>query len=294
MTSYNVDLFFGSLQPHAARLYARVQGLPGGREWTLRGSIRGPICRYARTLPTTVPFADMGSGSTLLSAAVIPDPCFWTPQLPELYHARIELAERGVARQIMEQPVGLRFLGVDGPHLVWQGKRWILLGVRRTRTDPAELSAWRDASAAMIVDDAHETMCREASDDGVVLIPRVHGSDPHLQTELYRLSRHAAVGVVLVDGHSDCLGEASRLFPNLLMAQWFPAAKSVQPSEWARLAFCEVGEPTAFAARVAACPLPVVAVRSSPEVRPIVEARDECDALQRDLAPGGDYAGYIV
>ena len=54
----------------------------------LAGELIGPECRFAQTLSARIPFRDRGPGESLLAEAVVPDPCFWTPELPMLYQSK--------------------------------------------------------------------------------------------------------------------------------------------------------------------------------------------------------------
>jgi hypothetical protein len=56
----------------------------------MRGTLRGPFCERARTLPAEILFRDLGPAQSGLAEAIVPDPCMWTPDLPHVYHADIE------------------------------------------------------------------------------------------------------------------------------------------------------------------------------------------------------------
>ena len=57
---------------------------------------------------------------------------------------------------------------------------------------------------------------------------------------------------------------------------------------------CVVEDLQAFAAFAAECKVPVIAYRPLEASEEFDDARAACDRLQRDLAGGGDYAGYMV
>jgi hypothetical protein len=80
----------------------------------------------------------------------------------------------------------------------------------------------------------------------------------------------------------------------LLLAQRFDAEARVVPAAWADAVAVEVGEVGQFPARVANCPLAIIACRTSGSYASVAAGRAECDRLQRDLAGLGDWAGYIV
>ena len=57
---------------------------------TLRGTLRGPYCETARTLPAEFPFHETKTTNPPSAEAVVPDPCLWSPDLPHMYHANVE------------------------------------------------------------------------------------------------------------------------------------------------------------------------------------------------------------
>ena len=85
-----LELFFGDASDAVARVYARLPCDETTTGSQLTGELIGPECRFAQTLSARIPFQDRGPGESLLAEAVVPDPCFWTPELPMLYKARIE------------------------------------------------------------------------------------------------------------------------------------------------------------------------------------------------------------
>ena len=64
--------------------------------------------------------------------------------------------------------------------------------------------------------------------------------------------------------------------------------------DWAQLAICSAVSIDFFAAAIRDCQLPVIAVRQISPNASIPQARAACDRLQFDLAPIGQFAGYLV
>lgn len=162
-----LDLFHGETTDALAHIYARLPraGLPEG--CTLTGTLAGPDCRYAKTLTTRVKFADCGPGPTLLARAVLPDPCGWTPELPFLYRANLELRCRGELLASEERIYGIRRLGVRGKSFYWEGKRWVMRGVCLDSIDCKTVEDWRETGTAMFVENAPEELLSEASKTGI-------------------------------------------------------------------------------------------------------------------------------
>jgi hypothetical protein len=64
--------------------------LAGSKPLVLRGTVRGPYSTQARTLPAEVKFRDLGPQQPGLAEAIVPDPCMWLPELPQLYQVDVE------------------------------------------------------------------------------------------------------------------------------------------------------------------------------------------------------------
>ncbi len=295
-----MDVFYGRVTDNAAHVYVRLPRDGAGDARSVAGTIRGPFCQLSHTLPATYVIRDTGAGPTLLGTATIADPCFWSTQLPALYDVHVELRTEGQVVETFDQTVGIRRLGVAGHNLFWESKRWVLRGVGNKTPNECEgsvddrVASFREASAAMLMVDPDEAVCRRASQAGVILVARL--TDPAtVRAGLNALSRWGAVAVaILPEGMAETREELHHAAPNLLRAQSCTDGVPVKPADWADLIVCRVSEPAQFHAAVAGCPLPIVAERGLNELTTTAAARSACDHLQRDLAPGGDYAGYFV
>jgi hypothetical protein len=289
-----LELFFGSTSPAVAYAYARLPGVAADSGLSLAGQLTGPTCAYAETLPARHTLFDRGPGASLVAEAVVPEPCFWTPAMPHLYDAQVELRRGTDVVGRARRTFGFRTLGAAGPKLIYDAKRWVLRGVARQTVPTAGLADWHDASAAMFVTDPSDELCEQASRIGVLLVVETGTLDP---AALRRLSRWPAVGAVVLNASSgeQVLSERlAELGHNLLLAQRFGPGQPVSPAAWARLAIVEVGSVDQFAARLAGCPAAVVALRPAGTCSSLSAARSAVDQLQRDLAGQGDWAGYIV
>jgi hypothetical protein len=301
-----LELFHGQATPGECRLYARIEGCDPSDGWQLSGTLLGPECRFAQTLPATYRWRDLGPGRALLAEAFLPDPCFWSPQLPHLYRASLELRHRGMLRGTFAQSVGVRSFGARRRDLSWEGKRWVLRGVLASESTAPNLAPWHAGPTTMVVDNPSDELCRGGTAGGVLIAARLSatsgdgtGGVDRLAAELTRLARWACVGVAIIDaGSSRTIVESSTLTKpagNILLAQYFPAGSPVVPGAWAKAAaVTAAGSGSEFAAAVADCPVPVIAMRTADQSSDVATGRQRCDELQRDLAPAGDYAGYIT
>jgi hypothetical protein len=111
--STDIDIFVGDVTDVEARVIARYQGATMGV--VLSGTLRGPFCEKARTLPADFEFRDFGNENGMQVETVVSDPCMWTPEMPHLYQADIEArqGERLVAEY--HGTIGLRRLAPRRP-----------------------------------------------------------------------------------------------------------------------------------------------------------------------------------
>jgi hypothetical protein len=289
-----LEVFFGDASDALCHVYARLRGPEAAQGLQLRGSLKGPSCLYAQTLPATHPLVDRGPGQSLLAEAIVPEPCFWTPEMPHLYRVDVRL-ERGadvLARE--ERFFGIRRLAAGGRKLIYDGKRWVLRGISRDKLPTTELASWHESDVAMLVRNPDNALCLEASRVGVLLVARLKPSELN---EIHRLSRWPAVAmVVLPNRHTIDLGGLAH---NLLLAQRFAPGEACALAPWAQVALFDVTPDTEIGsqiARFADCPLPLIAARIAGDTKrsTVAQARTLCDSLQRDLAGRVEPAGYIV
>ena len=147
----------------------------------------------------------------------------------------------------------------------------------------------------MIDSQPSDEACREATRLGVPVSARVTGPAADALAELRRLSRYGAALIAIVESHAISPQNLRHAAPNLLLAQPMPAdSQPFLPAPWAQAIAADVDDPARFAARVGGLSLPIIARRRLASPLPIAVARLACDDLQRDLAPHGDYSGYVV
>ncbi len=285
-----LELFFGEGHDTIAHVYARLRGRTTADGFQLAGRLTGPTCLYAETLPATFSFVDRGPGNSLVAVAIVPEPCFWTPDMPQIYQAIVELRQAGNVVARAERIVGMRTLGATGRKLFYDGKRWVLRGAHRDTVAEAPLSAWREADTAMVARRPDEALCQQASRVGVLIVAELDSADVG---EIQRLSRWPAVGMISLPTRAPL--ELGGLAHNLLLGERIPSGQPISAAPWAQLAICEIGEQIDLSRRAASCSIPLIATRASKgPLESVTAGRAVCDALQRDLAGPLDISGYIV
>ncbi len=285
-----LEVFFGGAADALARVYARFRDAAGDGRLRLVGTLRGPSCLYAETLPAEYRLADQGPGPSLLAAAVVPEPCFWTPDMPHTYTAELRLEREGQIVARARRTLGIRPLGARGRDLLFDGKRWVLRGVLADEVSTVELAEWHEAATAMVTRGADETLAEAASRVGVLIVAELDGADAQ---QVQRLARWPAAGLVVMP--RGMTAEVRRVAGNLLLAERFERGESVEPAEWTDVVLVEVDAAADdFAARTARCGKPAIALRPAGRLPSIAAGRAACDQVQRDLAGDSEPAGYIV
>jgi len=302
-----LQLFLGDASEAEARIYASLphDDLPAGVQ--LVGELIGPYCRYAQTLPARICFADRGPGETLLAEAIVPDPCFWTPELPFMYSADLRLTTRNQTADATNdrwvtraRPLGIRRLGVWRQSIFLDAKRYVLRTVSRETFDEQDVT---DRSTAIVLTDPAESLCRKASEAGILLVADVSNSSAarnaraqslagEFTESILCLARWPAVVVIILDAGIQIGSELRAAARNTLLAARLTGAVPAKPPPWADCILWQIdrGAP----ATRPDCDLPVLAYRPAESHGTIEQGRAACDRLQADLAPLGDFAGYCV
>jgi len=287
-----IDVFYGRVTHSSAQVYVRVSSLVGGGEWSIAGHVRGPIAGGTRTLPTTVALKDLGEGATLLGSCSIPDPAFWTTQLPVFYEVQIQLRRTGEVIETVDRSLGIRFFGASGRGFRWEGKRWVLRGGSTPVSDVEGIDAFKDNAGVIVVKDPSESLLCGASSSGVLLVAELTSGG--LLRELRSLCRWPAAAIVILPGDCDATNEFRAAAPNLLFAERIDPSSAKKPADWAQVIFCDATNIEEFNNATNHLAVPVVAERRLNGDHTLSAARHECDCLQRDLASLGDFAGYVV
>jgi hypothetical protein len=291
-----LDVFYGDLTVSRAYVYARLPG-PVESGYSLVGQVRGPRCALAQTLPTTSPLVDLGPGPTLLARATVPDPCFWSGDLPAIYDVTVNVLRGTEIIATERREIGLRNLGVRGRYFAVDAKRWVLRGIHAASAASKDPADWHAALGVLVLPSAHprrDQWLAEASRGGTIAAVVVEARAAEFASLLRQLARFPAVSLVAARGSLPPDFRLTDHAPNLLLAQVFGRGDPLTIAPWAQVAWAQAVDPLLLARVAELAEVPVVADRPLPSPLPIDTARAACDVLQRDLAPSGQFAGYVV
>lgn len=141
----------------------------------IRGRLVGPTCAYATTIEVAYPLAPFPNAADLTRRFVIPEPSFWDPISPFLYHGVVELWQDGQAvdRRIFRH--GLRFAQFKDGQLRWNGRSVQLRVVNRPSIVEADLPALRrDGVNAIVLDGSNLTLLEACERIGFIAIVRLN------------------------------------------------------------------------------------------------------------------------
>lgn len=300
-------------------LRATNPGAVGGR---LVGTITGPRRGRDTTLPTTtrlLPLPIEGMHDVPAARAVLTEPAYWTPDLPNLYRVeavverpqqfRLPVPPPGSTDHI-DATVGLRRLGTRGRSFWLDGRRWVPRAV--VVRDSPDLSSLKAATLAAALAAPGAEVLSAADEIGVAVLPLVSAADVTME-RIGMLARHPAAMLAVVETDTDVdLPETTRqqlamlrsLKGTLLLG--LTANGSMPPPQTiAGVDFLVVVVPPGGLPHAAwrdASSLPLVAWRR--DTGDTGPSRAGCELLQRDLAAWGlaagvdrlpwDWAGYLV
>ena len=289
----HLELHLAQATEAAARVLLRAA--PGSSVARVQGTIHGPTSAYARTLPAeyALSAAAHGEGGEWLASAVIPDPCYWTSELPFLYEMRLTATLADGGAQDGSHAIGLRRAEIHGANLRVERRRTVLRGAVCGDAAASDLDAARGVEAALIVAEPTPTLLQRASEIGVTLIPDLRRVGGALLPKLLEHTWYPAIAVVLLDERVDGEFRPPRDVPICqVMSATTDGNKPV--ARWARLVGVELGPGERPPAWLASCGKPVIAIRRGEPYAGYYQARAACDRLQAELAPEFDLAGYFV
>ena len=211
--AHHLEMFSGAASTAEARIYARLnlgeRAAPQLAATRITGQLIGPVCEFSQTLPAKHRFIEIGQGAdrqqATLVQAIVPDPCFWTPELPFLYRAELQLHRGGEVVDV-GRTVGIRRLGVRGNSLFFDGKRFVLRGRRECKMQNEVCRVFlehnqdflRDSWTALVVANPDDDVCEFASRRGMLLVADLTENGDTPIDSLRRVSRWTAVGFAIL------------------------------------------------------------------------------------------------
>lgn len=296
-----LEFVLGRADDVRAEAYVRLVGGPAGAAIT--GALTGPRCRLATTLPTTIPLQPLAGEGPAAARAIITEPSFWTPELPNLYELAAEARTAAGIVAATRQLVGLRRLGVRGRSIWLDGRRWVPRG-RGLVGEPFDPARFHAASLVAVITDPTPEACSAADTGGVAIVANFSAGceTPKIVEQVGVLAQHPAVVIAMIPPESVAAVITARSTGTMLVAVEVDGSRP-PPETLASGVDCLV-------ARLAPGATPTDAWREHAPAVPIVAWREgagdgrwACDLLQAQLAtwacavdgiPPWDWAGYIV
>lgn len=273
-------VFHGDANPAEARIYVRMTLPEADSDARFAATIDGPFSRYARTLPAKSQLVSHSRSGHFQADGILPDPCFWTPELPNLYRVRVALTRNGGTLWEDERLLGIKRFGPRGNGLYMEGKNWVLRGSFVQETADFDWDAWREQSLAAVVTNPTESFCHAADERGLFLVAVDQSGETPLREKARLWQRHPSIGVVVTEAPQSAAVELTNA-PGIVVA-------SRQHSDMAPIHWNDVNPTTSVpAAR------PTILVRHV-ECETVASRRGACDLLQRDSAQNGLFAGYVT
>lgn len=301
-----LEFVLGRADDVQAEAYVRLGSGPADALCTdaqITGTLTGPRCRHATTLPTTIPLRSLAGAGRAAARALVTEPSFWTPELPNLYELVAEARTPAGVVAATRRLVGLRRLGVRGRSIWLDGRRWVPRG-RASSDEPFDPARFRAEQLTALISDPTPEVCAAADAIGVPIMVRC-GDEADTQALLdsvAALAQHPAAVMAVVPVQHVAAINASRSTGTMLVAVEVDAAEQPPPTLAPGI--------QCLVARIAPNTTPPNAWRDHAPAVPILawregagEGRRACDLLQTDLAawacaggrtPTWDWAGYIV
>ena len=226
----------------------------------INGTIRGPFCRYATTLPSTFPVRD--------GKCVIVDPCYWTPNLPFQYVVEVDVADEQGGLKPVKLDWGIRWCLPHRSDLRLNGKRFVFRAITMPEAD-VDLPALRELHCGLIVQEPSVEFVTAASEQGVMLFDRAAVSPAENASRNGYAALHF-VGPGTEGARCDTLSVGAE------------DSHAIRMVDFQQLGKEPVGEDR-----------PTFICRAY-DGGGLAEMRKACDELQRDAAAFGQFAGYLI
>ena len=295
----------GSCDDMRAEVYVRPAGhVPLGS--TIVGSLTGPRRGRDTTLPATsrlMPLSDTAATGPA-SRAILTEPAFWTPDLPNLYRVEARLEPQGGDSWTADAWIGLRRLGIRGRSFWLDGRRW----VPRVVVGSGDLAAAKEAEVGLATESPADDLLARADEIGVAVVSLL---DAGMLTaaRIAAIACHpsamlAVLAADVVDDLANRVAAVRSVKGTLLLGMAVdgsrPPPAVAEGADFLVLTLPAHGLPHDGWRSLP--PRPLVAWRTTGHVT-VAGGRAACAALQRDLAlwglargdaPPWDWAGYLV
>jgi hypothetical protein len=144
----------------------------------VRGRLMGPRCRYATTVEVAYPVREIvrkadADPPRLVARVIIPEPSFWSPECPFLYHGPVELWEQGRRIDQVEVTHGLRDLALGRRGLRLNGRPLPIRGVARETVTEQEATQLRATGYNTLLTTAGADVWDEADRSGYLVLCRL-------------------------------------------------------------------------------------------------------------------------
>lgn len=334
--STRLAVLLGRADDMRAVVYVRVlDGLPASADSqppraiaALTGSLRGPRCSLATTLATTARLRELPpsgvAGDTLPTGeAVLVEPGYWSPELPNLYQLDLQITDRDGQPQAQTRAVGVRRLGHRDGAFRLEARRYVPRAVawpcethEEASAVSAALSEARASAAALWAGLPSAERCQAADAHGVMLVAELPAelSGEHATPDVARLALHPSVGFLVVgESHLPAIPQWRCFRGTMQVGLQLDARRPPPTPDLGTAPFTGIDFLVATLPEGAwpheswrSRPLLPVMIRrplsGGEHPRTITTARSRCDQLQADMAgwlaqheaPAWEPAGYSV
>ena len=165
------------LSPAAAEIWLLADAETVTTTTELRGRLVGPTCAYSTTIEVAYPLRPLPNPPPglppLARRVAVPEPSFWDPVAPFLYHGIVELWQDGQCCDRRTVRHGFRDAKMVGAEVIWNGRPLKLSIVDRSDLVEAELPILhRSGVNALVLSAEAESLWHVAERLGFVVIGR--------------------------------------------------------------------------------------------------------------------------
>ncbi|MFM7108254.1 MAG: hypothetical protein ACKOZU_06590 [Planctomycetaceae bacterium] len=193
-----VALALGRCDEMRAEVFLRVEASDDVPRCAISGTLVGPRRGRDTTLPVTARIQPTGAAG--IARAILTEPAYWTPDLPNLYRLEAMVGSGDSPPRPIDRLVGLRRLGVRGRSFWLDGRRWVPRAARVEAV--AGIDACKPAALSALVADPDEATLARADEIGVAILALVTGTPPDdpasVATRIAAWSAHPSAAVAIL------------------------------------------------------------------------------------------------